>query len=68
MAQPQRDRFGNEYMLVSCKDTKGTGYGKGYIEIKGQLYKVESSEAKKDGVSHWVKITKIDKKAKPNKW
>lgn len=65
---PQKDRFGNEYILVGCKDKKGTGYGKGYFEMGGKLYKVEPSEANKEGYTHWVKITKVNKSAKPSKW
>lgn len=56
------DPFGNPYMLVGLKDKKGTGYGKGYVEIAGQLYKIEVSPAQKEGVTDWVKITKMAKR------
>ncbi len=58
--QPSIDRFGNAYSLVSCKDKKGTGFSKGWVEIGGKLYKIEPSEAAKDGVMYWVKITKMN--------
>lgn len=62
------DRFGNEYTLVGLKDKRSTGYGKGYIEIKGQLYKLEHSPANKEGYTGWVKVTKLKKQAKPTNW
>lgn len=58
------DRFGNPYQVVGCKDKKGSGFASGYVELGGKLYKIEPSEAQKDGVMYWVKITKVDKKAK----
>lgn len=64
MNNTRLDRFGNEYIVVGCKDKKGTGFPKGYIEIKGQLYKLEPSDAQKDGVEMWVKVTKINKQKK----
>ncbi|WP_281638419.1 hypothetical protein [Flavobacterium marginilacus] len=66
MAQNQArintDKFGNPYQLIGCKDKKGTGYGVGYIELKGQLYKLEPSPSKKDGVTDWIKVTAIKKR------
>lgn len=59
----QTDRFGNAYQLVGCKPNKN-GFSVGYAELGGKLYKIEPSEASKEGISHWVKITKVDKKAK----
>lgn len=56
-----KDRFGNDYILVGLKDKKGTGFPKGYAEIKGQLYKIEFSESKKEGTEGWVKLTKVVK-------
>ena len=56
------DRFGNPYQLISCKDKKGTGFAFGYVELGGKLYKVEPSEAQKDGVMYWVKITLVKKR------
>jgi hypothetical protein len=67
----QKDRFGNDYVLVSCKDKKGTGFAKGYVEIGNALFKVEPSEAtsgkvdsKGNPVLYWVKLTKVPKQAK----
>lgn len=62
------DRFGNEFQLIGCKDKKGNGFGAGYFEMKGQLYKVEASEAQKEGYTHWVKITKVKKTPKSSSW
>ena len=56
------DRFGNPYQLIGCKDKKGTGFSSGYVELGGKLYKVEPSQAQKDGVEFWVKITLVKKK------
>ena len=65
MAQNIRtDRFGNPFQLVGMRDKKGNGFPFGYAELKGQLYKVEVCESKKDGVESWVKITKVSKRAK----
>jgi hypothetical protein len=61
-ARISTDRFGQAYQLVSCKDKKGTGFSSGYIELGGKLYKVEPSEAKKDGVEFWVRITAVKKR------
>ena len=57
------DRFGNPYQLIGCKYVKGTGFPKGYIELGGKLYKLEPSEAKKDGVDVWIKVTQVKKQA-----
>lgn len=57
------DKFGNEYKLVSCK-ANDKGFAKGFIEISGQLYKVEPSKAQKEGVAYWVKVTKLKKRSK----
>ncbi|RKQ43130.1 hypothetical protein BXY85_3749 [Roseivirga pacifica] len=54
------DKFGNTYAVVGCKDKKGTGFPKGYIEIKGQLYKLEPSDSQKDGVACWIRVTKMN--------
>lgn len=65
MSRQQRvskDRFGNDYILVGLKDKRGTGFPKGYCEIKGQLYKVEFSESRKEGTEGWVKLTKVQKR------
>jgi hypothetical protein len=55
------DRFGNPYQLIGCKDKKGKGFAVGYIELGGKLYKVEPSQATKEGVLYWVKITAVKK-------
>lgn len=55
------DRFGNPYQLIGCKDKKGKGFAVGYIELGGKLYKVEPSEASKEGIMYWVKITAVKK-------
>jgi|GEM_PF-4140100 len=68
MANVKNDRFGNEYVLIGCKDKKGNGFGYGFVEMKGQLYKVEASEAQKDGYTHWVKLTKMKKRQKSSNW
>jgi len=67
----QTDRFGNAYKLVSCKDKKGVGFPKGFIEISGVTYKIEPSRAlegklDKNGVPilAWVKVTKMKKQTK----
>jgi len=61
MASVTKDRFGNDQMIIGLKDKKGTGFGKGYFEVKGTLFKVEVSPARKEGVTDWVKITKVDR-------
>ncbi len=57
------DRFGNPYQLIGCKPNK-KGFPVGYAELGGKLYKIEPSEAKKEGVDFWVKITAVKKNAK----
>ncbi|MFN5771563.1 hypothetical protein [Flavobacterium sp.] len=54
------DRFGNPYQVVGLKDTKGTGFPKGYAELGGKLYKIEVSDSKKEGVEAWVRITRVE--------
>ncbi len=63
-----RDRFGNEFILVGCKDKKGTGYGAGYLEVGGKLFKLEPSPANKDGYSHWIRVTKVEKRKSAKNW
>ena len=48
----KQDKFGNDYQVIGCKDKKDTGFSKGYIVIKGDLYKLEPSESKKEGVEN----------------
>lgn len=59
------DRFGNPYQLVGCKINE-KGFSKGYAELGGKLYKIEPSEAQKDGVGFWVKITLVKKRPDVN--
>lgn len=54
------DRFGNPYQLISCK-ANDKGFSKGWIELNGKLYKIEPSQATKEGVSYWVKVTQMKK-------
>lgn len=58
------DKFGNPYQLIGCTDKKGNGFHSGYIELQGKLYKIEPSQAQKEGVGYWVKVTQIKKQAK----
>lgn len=57
----QLDRFGNEQVVVGLKDKKGTGFPKGYIEVKGDLFKITTSQSNKEGVMEWVTLTKMKK-------
>lgn len=57
------DKFGNSYQVIGCKDKKGNGFAVGYVELKGQLYKLEPSKATKEGVEAWVKVTAVKKRA-----
>lgn len=59
----KNDRFGNPFQVIGCKDVKGTGFPKGYVELGGKLYKLEPSQAKKDGVEVWIKVTAVKKQA-----
>jgi hypothetical protein len=55
-----KDRFGNDYTVIGCKpDKKNAAFNHGYVTIKGTNYKVEVSNSNKDGVSYWVKLTKM---------
>ena len=57
------DRFGNQFTVVGCKDKKASGYPKGYVEIAGQLYRLEPSRANKEGVDMWIRVTKMQKRS-----
>lgn len=48
-------------LIVPMKENKN-GYPYGWLELNGQLYKVEISESNKDGVVSWVTITKMKKR------
>lgn len=64
---PRTDRFGNPYMVVSCKhNKKNADFNQGYIELGGKLYKFEVSEAKKDGVAYWVRVTRVNQNRQQN--
>lgn len=58
------DRFQNPFQLVGCKPNKN-GFPVGYVEIGGKTYKIEPSQAQKDGIAYWVKVTKINSKPRP---
>lgn len=60
-ARITNDRFGNPYQVIGCKDKKGTGFPKGYVELGGKLYKLEPSPASKEGVEVWIKVTAVKK-------
>lgn len=68
MANVRKDRFGNEFQLIGCKDKNGSGFSKGYLELKGDLYKIEPSVAQKEGYEYWVKVTKVPKQKKTSNW
>jgi len=65
-----KDMFGRDQILIGLKPAKNkkTGkefdeIGKGYFEVKGILYKLEISPAKKEGRNYWAKITKMPTKS-----
>lgn len=67
------DRFGNSYTLKRTTKKKGktgdTEFNHAYFEIGKQLYKIEVSEAEKEGKyensgDYWVKVTKSKPKQK----
>ena len=58
--QTRKDRFGNDYAVIGCKDPKNTGFSRGYITIKGDTYKLEPSKADKEGVEAWIRVTKMN--------
>lgn len=60
------DQFGNTFSVVGCKPSKNPAFCHGYVEIKGDLYKIEPSTATKEGVSAWVRITKMKPKGQTN--
>ncbi len=57
----KNDAFGNPFQVVGCRDKKGTGFSKGFVELGGKLYKIEPSKADKEGVDAWVRITLMKK-------
>jgi len=70
----RNDRFGNPYQLITAlqvvtKEGEAIEAYKGFIELKGQLYKLEISTRQKEHKSGkdgmWVKVTAV-KKNKPS--
>lgn len=54
------DKFGNPMRVIGCKPNKrNPDFCVGYLEIGGTLYKLEPSMSKKEGVSMWVRVTKM---------
>lgn len=58
----RQDRFGNNYELAKCRDKKGNGFFKGFVEIKGKLYAIEvqpqtSTDKKYGDEIMWVRVT-----------
>lgn len=66
MPKVRNDRFGRPSMLVGCSDKKGNGFAKGYVKLGGKDYLIEPSEAQKEGVDFWVKITALPKRSRPS--
>ncbi|MFV8323575.1 hypothetical protein [Flavobacterium sp. LS2R12] len=60
-ARISTDRFNQPFQVIGCKDKKGSGFSKGYVELGGKLYKLEPSKATKDGVEVWIKVTQVKK-------
>ena len=60
---PQRvgsDKWGNPSILKGAK-INDAGYAKAvYVELGGKTYKIDVSDANKDGVKYWVRVTKVD--------
>ena len=58
MARNNRtDRFGNETALAVIK--KKGDFGIAYFEFGNQLFKIDISPARKEGIELWAKITKL---------
>lgn len=56
------DRFGNPYQIVGCKvNAKNSAFCAGYVELGGKLYKLEPSNANKDGIKAWIRVTQVKK-------
>lgn len=61
MAVMRPGRFGKDEAVIKIVK-KGDKYPKGYVEIKGQLYKVTCSQGRKDDkygnpIEYWVNLT-----------
>ena len=70
MAKP--DKYGNMYQSVPCTDDKNDN-PVGWIEIKGQLYKIQPAPAdsgqqdrKGRDITAWVRITQMSKRKRGN--
>lgn len=62
------DKYGNPYQVISCKPKKkNPDFNQGWIELQGKLYKLEVSNADKDGVDYWVRVTQQKKDRTSNK-
>ena len=59
------DRFGQPFTVVGCKPSKNEDFCAGYVELGGKLYKLEPSDANKDGVKMWIRVTKVDQSKRP---
>lgn len=63
MAEMRPGRFGKEEAVIKIVEKDGK-FPKGYVTIKGQLYKVTASEGRKDDkngnpIKYWVNIQHI---------
>lgn len=56
------DKFGNNQIIKGMKNKKNEDFPECYVELKGQLYKISVSQAKKEGVLMWCTITQLKKK------
>lgn len=64
MAEMRGGRFGDEAVIKIVQ--KGDKFPKGYVTIKGQLYKVTASTGQKDDkngdpIKYWVNIQHVGK-------
>jgi hypothetical protein len=56
------DKWGNPQLITSLKE-RNEGFLKGFVEIQGQLYKIDVSlHARKEGVAGWCTFTKLRKR------
>lgn len=55
------DKQNRPYKLVGLKKNKN-GFPVGYVEMNGNLYKIDVSTSKKEGVELWIKFTKLPKR------
>lgn len=57
------DRFGRPYQVIGCRPNKND-FPVGVVTLGGKRYKLEPSEAQKEGYMYWIKVTKLDAKKK----